>query len=401
LPTEPVTVGSEPRMVERWGWRAGGQEREMHTGRRRWLIGVGLVLMTVLAPLARTSAQSGVSGYKFIDLGRGAVLDTADPYCSLFARGGEGVSDAGIVVGQRLLTGGRAVPATTSSADGTKFTELDASADGGSALDINASSTSVGKINVASDETYCGDFRKSVRPVAWTADGERIDLPTGPYANGRADAINDDGQIVGLITDVDGEVQPARWVDGAVEALPLLRPDSLGGNAYGINGKGVIVGSCFSVDATGFASDFATVWRDGAAAELDLMKGTGSVAYDINDKGLIVGSIIFTEADGTQRQAAIRWKKGAAKELPTIPGAYVSVPFAVNNTGDAVGMVDGPDGRQAVAWLDGELVLISDLVPDAKQWIFLAAKDISDDGTIVGYGAFKGDIHAFVLRHAT
>jgi uncharacterized membrane protein len=160
----------------------------------------------------------------------------------------------------------------------------------------------------------------------------------------------------------------------------------------------VIVGSCFSVDATGFPTDFATVWQDGVAGELDLLDGTGSVAYDINDDGLIVGSIIFTEADGAQRQAAIQWEDGEADELPTIKGAYASVPFAVNNAGNAVGMVDGADGRQAVAWLDGELRLISDLVPNAKGWVFLAAKDLSDDGTIVGYGEFDGDIHAFVLR---
>jgi uncharacterized membrane protein len=393
-------VDCSPRDESRMPVGSHKMESGMHARHWRWLVGIGLLVVTFVAPLSHTSAKQHSSVYELVDLGPGAVLDVTDPFCSLFARGGEGVSSTGVVVGQRLMDTGEAVPATTGSTGSSKFKKLKASSAGGSALDVNASGTAVGKINVASDDTYCGDFRKSVLPVLWAADGKRTDLPTGDYANGRADAINDKGEIVGLITNVDSEVQPAHWQDGAVEALPLLQPESLGGNAYAINASGVIVGSCFSVDATGYPSDFATIWQDGAAAELDLLDGIGSVAYGINDDGLIVGSIIFTEADGTQRQAAIEWQDGEATELPTVKGAVSSVPFAINASGDAVGMVQSADGQQAVAWIDGDLVLVSDLIPDAKGWVFSAAKDISDDGTIVGYGEFDGAFHAFVLRPA-
>lgn len=367
----------------------------MRAGSLRALSVVVVLLGLVAAPAAPARARAAAPAYELVDLGQSFDYDPADQSCVILARGAEAISANGVIVGQLKSASGRIVPAASDGAK-PRLKGLAAPGAGGGARGVNAAGVVVGHVNVKSEGTVCGDYRKQVKPAMWV-NGERTELPTGDFTNGRADAINDGGVIAGNV--VSGEVLPARWVDGKLEVLPLLRPDSLGGNAYAINAGGTIVGSCFSVDPQSqFAYDFATVWQDGKASELDPMGGVGSVAYAINDDGVIAGGVTTTDASRAERSDAVTWTDGKAAALPRVEGSLGSMALGINAGGDVVGWSQTADGRAAVAWIAGQAVVLADVTTGADGWALWHARDIADDGTIVGWGIVDGEIHGFVLQ---
>lgn len=362
---------------------------------RRLAIGMALVGL-IGGPLPGLDVRAATSAYEFFDLGPSSLLDPNDPLCELYARGGEGLAPDGTVAGQRLNEDDTMVPATTGSGESAKMRKLTSPKIGGSALDINAGGVVAGYINLESETTFCGDYRRSAVPVTW-ADGERTELSTGEYGTGRADVINDEGVVAGVVS--GGESLPVRWVEGELEVLPFPRAEMIGGNAYGVNNAGEIVGSCFLVDAaTGLAFDFPTLWRDGKATELLVSGGSGGVGYAINDLGQVAGQIDATDETGAIVSRAVVWTNGQPADLPVPEGAIFSTAFAINAAGDVAGMVQTEDGRIAVVWIDGELHEVTELAGAPDGWVFSAAKDINDDGAITGYGEFDGAYHGFVLR---
>jgi uncharacterized membrane protein len=112
-------------------------------------------------------------------------------------------------------------------------------ADGGVATDINAAGRITGVILPVFFEPYSG--------FAWTAaTGFQLLLP-GDSESSAANAITDQGVVVGHVAQFDSEnsslvLRPSRWtVAGQIEKLPLLLGSS-GGEALEINESGYIVG---------------------------------------------------------------------------------------------------------------------------------------------------------------
>jgi probable HAF family extracellular repeat protein len=124
-----------------------------------------------------------------------------------------------------------------------------------------------------------------------------------------ATAINDRGQIVLNVTTFPGAggVQPALWDRGS--AVPIGGTwGTFSGQAWGIDARGDVVGSGADL-ATSRGGAF--VWSDGVFRFLE----PSGIVLDINDRGVAVGRFFLD--DGTQH--GILWLKAATRVPPRLP----------------------------------------------------------------------------------
>ncbi len=241
-------------------------------------------------------------------------------------------------------------------------------------------------------ENSCGDSLVCL-PVLWR-NGVMTPLPTLGGNNGMANSINSRGQVVGQAentvhdpTCVPPQVlqfKPAIWEKGEVDALPTLAgyPDGL---AQAINDNGQAVG--VSVDCS-FSAGSGLLWRHGKFTDL------GNVdPIAINNRAQVTGI-------GSDSRAFL-WQDGAFTDLGTLPGDVVSFGNAINDKGQVVGQSCGASacGGRAFLWENGVMTDLNALVPAASPLYLFEAVGINSRGQIVGTGVQNstGEQHAFLL----
>jgi probable HAF family extracellular repeat protein len=236
-------------------------------------------------------------------------------------------------------------------------------------------------INSAGEVVGFSDFPSGSRNAArWSTDGAVTELgDLGKY--GDAFGINDNGLVVGRSRTVDYDEIPVAWTGTTPTALPLLSGD-VDGAAYGVNGRGVIVG--ISGD---YWHGHAVMWRNSKVLDLGTLGDQASqasrtsAAYSINSQGVIVGS---SDTGAPDSRHAVWWDtSGQVHDLGTLAGAKRSWAKAVNNKGIIVGESEraaGDSTTRAVAWVDG---VVRDLgvLPGYTQ---STASAINRSGTVVG-----------------
>lgn len=191
--------------------------------------------------------------------------------------------------------------------------------------------------------------------------------------------LNDQGQVVGnvlrMCPECDGGQRPFLWQAGVPSELPLLPGTYRSGSAHSINNKGRIVGYN-QIDGV----FHAVLWRDGQAIDLPSLGSltgqaqTDSFANFINENNVVVGSSRRTPGD--RNNIAVRWDaKGRIAEL-----AGGSSAAGINRAGTIVGQGD----NQAVAWQDGQRIVLS------GTGDYSVASAINEAGTIVGSVTLNG-----------
>ncbi len=154
--------------------------------------------------------------------------------------------------------------------------------------------------------------------------GALAPLSSGSWSG--ATGINDSGQVVGSwATSVSsGDSHPWLYSNGTMTSLP--EPSDLTGaacEANAINNNGQIVGGCR--DASG--NDHAVLWQNGTVTELGTLGGPRSFATAIDTNGQIVG----WAATSTDATDGFLWSNGTMTDL----GSFL--PAAINNNGVMVG----------------------------------------------------------------
>ena len=189
-------------------------------------------------------------------------------------------------------------------------------------------------------------------------------LPGDSFTYGLVLGINNQGKIVG-----DGV-----WVDGSYTYLNNYLD---GTNEYSegnhINNQGNIVG---------FVTDFSTYFQAAYWEQYDnepkiLPTGNFHIgyAYWVNDEGQIVG---FVEDFFTGLRRASLWDNDQLTVLPI--GNYSrSVARAINNRGHIVGTVNSGSSRRPVTWINGEMQELPISTYSRGQ-----ANGINNNGGIVG-----------------
>ena len=204
----------------------------------------------------------------------------------------------------------------------------------------------------------------------------------------RANAINDQGQVVGT-SNTEGFL----WTKSTgFTIIPGIR--SGGVFPSDINNAGQVVGS------SGNASNGSTafLWSESTGSPTDLTPfgGPYAGASAINDMGQVVGS--FNEG----RQAFIWNKNTGITDIGKLSqgNSYV-FPNDINNSNQVVGysqIASGDFGsHHAFLWEDGVITDLNNLVDDRAGIELSEARAINNRGQIVGYGSLNGESHAFLL----
>jgi len=221
------------------------------------------------------------------------------------------------------------------------------------------------------------------------------DLGTLGGSTSSAEAINEQGQVVGGAEDEDGDFRPFLWTRaGGLTPLP-----DLGGNfgiGRDINASGEVVGEA----TTPAGVSRAVLIKNGQLT--DLFQGVtpfaAASAEAINDSGQVVGMLAKDEFVS----AAFLYKNGAVTDLgnldndPEFGFAYAT---DINNKGQVVGV----SGKT----MDEDFVSLPVIVQNGRMTAMKTlngpngeARAISDAGLAAGSAELKADEEGFAIAHA-
>jgi probable HAF family extracellular repeat protein len=224
--------------------------------------------------------------------------------------------------------------------------------------------------------------------LAAKTDVVSIDLGTlsaYPHADYGAVAINDRGQVVGVLTTSGGEIRSFLWWHGAMTDLGLPGDQS---EVKGINNAGQVIGTYHPSSAPcgpGCHGFRAFVWDRGVKTDLGTLGGVDILASAINEAGQIVG--IWVKADRSSH--GFIWERGVMRDLGDLGGDW-TVPGAINNAGRVAGTSKTADGKNhAFLWTNGVITDLGERPSDAAG--------INNRGQVIGGGwTSTGEFHGFL-----
>jgi probable HAF family extracellular repeat protein len=183
-----------------------------------------------------------------------------------------------------------------------------------------------------SSNGFCSPNVPTQDPFIWD-NGRMIDLGTLGGTCGLVNALNNQGQVVG-VSNLAGDVtlHPFFWDHGVLRDLGTLGGNN--GQATWINDAGDVVGEA---DLLGSQTHDAFLWKHGVMTDLGNL-GQTSFAYANNSEGQVVGHSLIN--DGTFR--AFLWEdRGPMIDLNTLiaPGSGLTLTDAIyiNNRGEIAG----------------------------------------------------------------
>jgi len=217
------------------------------------------------------------------------------------------------------------------------------------------------------------------------------------YGYSEAHAINSVGQVVGFSEARRcGSEHAFLWQDGAMEDISGGPGDPSFSRAYAINDSGQVAGLIVRDICAGQSLPTrAFVWENGVLQELGVLTGhTYSAAFGINEAGEVVGR----SGEGSVSRAFL-WDQETLADLGVLAGDASSSALDVNDSGQVVGASWGADesSSRAFLWQAGTIHDLNDLVAGHPDWRLLEATDINDAGEIVGSGLNHGRLRAYRL----
>lgn len=262
-------------------------------------------------------------------------------------------------------------------------------------------------------------------------------LPGGNFS--QAAALNNNGVIAGVATPADGTQHTVLWFEDWILDLGANLLGGPNSGAFGINGRGQILGQGESADKDPNNENFCVygtglkclpfLAQDGVVTPLPLLGGNNGTVGGINNKGQAVG---FAEngtrdpncpaqpaPNGNGPQVldfeAVIWGPGAGQiqALQPFPGDKVGMALAINDNGQVVGATGTcantqlpglAAGAHAVLWeQDGSVHDLGNLGGTANPAVAgmgNIALAINNQGQVVGTSALAGNgnmvHHAFL-----
>ncbi|CAN7616077.1 DUF3466 family protein [Massilia sp. LjRoot122] len=207
----------------------------------------------------------------------------------------------------------------------------------------------------------------------------------GEFQTGRANGLNDLGQVAGEYATWGGDQHA--WVDanGSVRMLGTLQGWEIWSVATAINRHGQVVGSSTYEGADSPWSGHAFLYQDGSMHDLGSLGGWDSFANDINDAGQVVG----WSTDAADARLPFIYTDGSMRQLGDIASGEAK---AINNAGMVVGWAQyaGSEEMDAFLYAGGAMSKLNGLIQDANGWTIVEAYDINDAQQILGK-ACRGD----------
>ncbi len=217
------------------------------------------------------------------------------------------------------------------------------------------------------------------------SDGVSFDLGTLGGDSSIGNAINNQGEVVGLSDTANNTPHAFVYSMGVMHDLGSFLGNEYS-NATSINDSGNVVGY-YSLNGIN-RHPFSLI--DG---QIQLLQPISGAAFDINISNEIVGCI-----DTGDEFQAFAFIDERLHELGTLGGTS-SIAHAINSNGIIVGWAEGyEDVSKAFIFVDGTMHDLNDLIDPNSEIELLEARDINDNGQIVGYGVNRqGSRRAFLL----
>jgi len=154
------------------------------------------------------------------------------------------------------------------------------------------------------------------------------------------------------------------------------------GYAQAINNNGIVVGQS---NLAGDQASHAFVWsRAKGLVDLGTLGGSSSDAEAINDEGIIVGASLL---HGNEQTDAALWGKNGLVNLGALPGDNCAYPFWINASGQIVGHGGTNCNGRGFLWENsGPLVDLNTLVVSSDGFSITDGSYINDQGEIIGGG---------------
>ena len=158
----------------------------------------------------------------------------------------------------------------------------------------------------------------------------------------------------------------------------------VGGECYGINASGQIVGAY--EDKPGRIHGF--LYNGKSVVTIDPPNSNYTEAWDINKSGVIVGDYF----DANNQRHGFLDKKGVFTTLD-FPGASLTVATGINSPGDVVGYYYDENGNPHGFLLSKKVYTSIDYSSTSYTWTY----GINDAGSIAGvFTSFEAPVHGFV-----
>ena len=242
-------------------------------------------------------------------------------------------------------------------------------------------------------------YGSSPVPLIWQG-GEVSALALPPNQSlGRAEAINNLGQIVGSVDGGSNQMGAIFGLDQAVVIDHLTPTGAYCVTLFDLNDAGLAVGSGIDPNNAARNVGYCIDINAGDAFEVEYAPGTnGAICFGVSEAGHVVGSAMMNQGDSVP----FIWSQAeGTMTLPLLPGASLGGADGVNSDGWVVGT---QGGQYAMPFLwDGEAIYhVQDLLPEGSGWDLStntssSAESISDDGIIVGTGIRGGVTSAYAL----
>ena len=267
--------------------------------------------------------------------------------------------------------------------------------------------------------------------------GDDIDSPT--TAISWSTGVNDSGTVVGIANyRIESCPEPGaepdsifplfghafRYRNGAMEDLGTLDNSPVGAEgdcafseAEAIDAAGAVAGTSGSQALGGFGTFSAGCSGSpvgGALISHAFVIPAGEGAGDMQDLGNPAGGTgedNYSEADGINASGDLAvngtdsngvshgylYKNGKFTPVGTLgKSTYV---YGINDEDVLVGAsYTGVEEEQAVAFVDGDLLNLNDLLEPGSPWFLERARSINDHGVITGTGFIEGQYRAFRMQ---
>jgi uncharacterized membrane protein len=245
------------------------------------------------------------------------------------------------------------------------------------------------------DETLSPvELRGATPPVFFGPAGPQLITLIHSDFDGWAYAVNNRRQVVGrgFAFHLPGFL-PFLWDDGVYHDLPDPPEMPTLGEALAINEPGQVVGFVVPfADAT--VPPRAIFWEGATSARLLLgPAGSSSTAYGINDTGFTVGSLTIDPATQQSVTYPVGWETARSGAATALAGSVPGTAYAVNSQGVAVGTT----AAGATIFGLGEAFELLPRVTNGAGWQLTTARDINDNGLIIGTGLINGEARGFLL----
>jgi len=220
-------------------------------------------------------------------------------------------------------------------------------------------------------------------------------LPTLGGNNGFATGVNSRGQVAGYaeIATPDPTCEPSitgfpqvcrlSRLSGetatSIQELPTF-PGNPDGQANAINDNGQVVG--FSGLCIGEGLErHALLWQSGVMTDLGNFGGMRpNAAFDINNQGQVVG-IAGLLPPGPLSFHAFLWQNDVLTDLGTLPGDVASIGDSIKSKGQVVGgSFDVDFNGRAFLWQNGVMIDLNTLTPADSPLFLIEALNINSRG---------------------